>query len=276
MDKASAFEQQRLIPAGVTSIAPAVQAGAAMMPASLSTSMPPSMATHGAVAYERLAPGGAGYLPTTYLSSSQAAGMQTYAPGTAYTPGVNYSAGQTYYSAKPPPTAPTVLQQTYPSNVPLSTTYPPPSGYASYAMPQGYYMPPPPTAGSNATEHTDKHATKRTPIHAPGEPTGELPKFLPDKFATALGYEAAKPGKPTLGACEVEGDMVTIRASGAPRWRLELKDAGWGAPIDAIADTKSAVFRLHKACERTLTVRVCPLPPPLGQLLPQPMHGHLT
>jgi hypothetical protein len=185
--------------------------------------------TYGAVAIERLAPGGTSYLPTQVLQQAPPMVHHMEQPAFAQAP----------MQAPMQMTMPTMpLTQTFPSNTPL------------YTAPAGYYVPPT-TAGS----HGHGHGHAREPIHAPGEPTGKLPYILPDKYATPLGYASSAATKPTLGECTVTGDVVTIRATGCPRWRLELKDKGWGAPIDAIADTKSATFRLNDAQNRTLQVR---------------------
>ena len=265
--------ENTVTPAGVTNVAEPV------------TSM-----GQGHVQYERLAPGGQSYLPTTFLSPEQAHAATLHYPPQA----------QSLY---PPP-------QPYPSNVQMPQAFAPP-GYTSYMPPPGYYVPQPAagyvgggaTAPASAPAGSTGHATgdaakpKRTPIHAPGEPGGPLPYRLPDKLAVPLGYAPTAASMPTLGTCDVEGDAVTIRASGAKRWRLELKDSAWKAPIDAIADTKSATFRLQVrrnlpaicpqsahnlptsrshnlptsrshlasprqgASERTLTVRVCSVAP---------------
>lgn len=198
---------------------------------------------HSAVAYEKLAPGGASYLPTTYLDPAAAAQMHGG-----------------YYAAQMP------LQQTFPSNVPLNATYPPlgmmAAGHPAPYYP-GYAAPPGYTGAAAPAAAAHEHATheQRTPIHAPGEPTGKLPYILPDKLATPLGFAATAASQPTLGECEADGDLVTIRATGAPRWRMELQDAAWGAPIDAIVDQNFANFRLQDAESRSLKVRVCRVAP---------------
>lgn len=138
------------------------------------------------------------------------------------------------------------------------------SPYAYMQPVMGYQPQPlqPSNAGSSVTTSSSKmdahkQEEHRTPIHAPGEPEGKLPYLLPDKMGVALGFPSQAPTIPTLGDCTAEGDLVTIRATGVPRWRLELKDEAWGAPIEAVSESKTATFRLHGACERTLTVRVC-------------------
>jgi hypothetical protein len=113
------------------------------------------------------------------------------------------------------------------------------------------------TSGSSSTDGKTQEKNHRTPIHAAGEPDGALPYRLPDKLGVSLGFPSQAATIPTLGECTSEGDLVTIRASGVPRWRLELKDEAWGAPIDAVCESKQATFRLQGASERKLTVRVC-------------------
>ena len=62
-----------------------------------------------------------------------------------------------------------------------------------------------------------RRRTHRTPIQAPGEPAGPLPYFLPDQLAVPLGYQAKAASNPTLGEYHVDGDVVTIRATGCAR-----------------------------------------------------------
>merc|ERR1719310_2311480 len=85
------------------------------------------------------------------------------------------------------------LAQVYPANTPGFASMP--HGYGGYAAPHGYYVPP----TSAAAKDVD---TARQPIHAPGEPSGKLPYYLPDKLAVPLGFAAQAAAKPTLGACE--------------------------------------------------------------------------
>jgi hypothetical protein len=139
-------------------------------------------------------------------------------------------------------------------------TDPPP--VRQYALPPGAYANflGQPQQPQQPQQHPQQGhlSTEATPIHrAKGEPDGPLPYRLPDELGVALGFPSQEPSVPTLGKCEVEGDAVTVRASGVPRWRLELKAAEWGMPLDAICDRGYAVFRLAGAAERDLSVRVC-------------------
>ena len=93
--------------------------------------------THGAVAYEALAPNGS-YLPTQYLSASAA-------------------------HAPPPPPQPAYYQQ----QLPLTQTFPSNTAPMQYTTPPGYYVPP--AAHSHTHGHTHgyshghSHARKGCP-----------------------------------------------------------------------------------------------------------------
>lgn len=146
-----------------------------------------------------------------------------------------------------------------PPGVPLQLQHQQPA--VAYAHPMAGYQPHPlqPYNGGASSSGSAAGAKGhyRTPIHAPGEPEGKLPYLLPDKLGVALGFPSQAPTIPTLGECTAEGDLVTIRATGVSRWRLELKDEAWNEPINAVCESKTATFRLQGAGERSLTVRVC-------------------
>ena len=224
---------------------------------------PAAVTSIGAPRDERLAPPGTTYLPSTYN------------PHWLNTPGAHGldQASILHYQPQPQPTRMAQpLSQTYPSNVPLSQTYPPAHHQSYAAQPAGatgyYRLPvgqmsaaPGAAQHQNHSQHTHE-ATKRVPIHAPGEPSGTLPYYLPDNLARPLGYALQASAVPTLGVCDVDRDLVTIRVTdeslrSSPRWRLELQDEQWGAPIDALVDSKSASFRLNDAASRSLKVRAC-------------------
>ena len=120
---------------------------------------------------------------------------------------------------------PLQMQQHY------AATYPPPSHHMMY---QPQPLQPANASTSNTASFAgakpDADAAKakaahakaekeklRTPIHAPGEPEGKLPYILPDKLGMALGFPSQAATIPTLGVCDVDGDVVTIRAGGVPR-----------------------------------------------------------
>lgn len=196
-----------VVPAPTTTIAEPISAAA--MPAT--------------VAYERLAPGGGGYLPTEYMPAGSAACM--------------------------------VPQQMYAQQLPATMAMP--------GMMPGYTNP----QQQNAHVHCSG-----PPVHAASEKQGKVPYTLPRPLAAPLGFPAINAEYPTLVSAEAEGEVITISAKDASRWRLELKDfgteltPGWERPIDAVADTKTATFRLSDAAGRCrpnekknagLRVRLC-------------------
>ena len=218
--------------------------GSYVSPAPSTTVLEPS------VGYERLAPGGRGYLPTEWLPSHPTMPPQ-----------------QQLYMQQPPP-PPFYGQQPQFTGGVMSATMPAqqPYGYAA-AQPHAA-MTMPPSYGQQQQQQQSQQPLQQQqqqqhmhsvgpPVHAASEKTGKVPYHLPRPLAAPLGFPAVTAPYPTLAEASAEGDVITISATGAARWRLELKDAQWERPIDAVADTKTATFRLSGACDRKMKVRLC-------------------
>jgi hypothetical protein len=220
--------------------------GSFLIPARSTTILQPAPAPSetATVGYERLAPGGNGYLPTEWLPANYTLPSQQYY---AQQPAPPPSQGQ----GQPAPST-SQDQQLPPPSIPYwqpMLVWSMPGQQPGYGTANVASQPPHPQP-----QHLHSGAA---PVHVPGEQKGTVPYFLPRSLAAPLGFPDLRPAFPTLTVASAEGDVIKISATDAGRWRLELKAEAWDRPIDAVCDTKTATFRLDSAFTRKLKVRVC-------------------
>ena len=199
-----------------------------------------SMSSSSQVAYERLAPGGRGYMPTEYMPASH-----TLPPQQQYF--MQYQPQPPYYEQHMPQHMPPHMVQHMPPHMAqpmqMSATMHPsmmPQHYGYVAQPLSATMPPGYYGGSTGgqsqpgSQQPQHMHNTGPPVHAAGEAKGKPPYYLPRPLAAPLGFPLVTAPFPTLAEASAEGDVITISATGASRWRLELKDANWERPIDAV------------------------------------------